>query len=215
MASEVSSIITAIIVLTIVSGFYFAYPSEHQDFNLVALSFLFSIIIIFIHVFSKKLMAFMLDSDVTHEIWSWSRYGLVPHHYLKTPIPLGIIFPLIISLFTLGLFKFPTILTYEARALKAKAAKRFGFYSFSAVTEWENGLIGAAGIVSLLILSMVLYFLPSNFEYFAKITIFYALFNLVPISKLDGTQIFFGSRVLWISISIIALVFTFFALTQL
>ena len=212
MASkEFFSLIGAIIVLTIVFGFSSALESNWSQ---IALILLFSAIIISLNITSKKLTAHSLDIDVSHSIWSWSRYGLHPHSHFKNPVPIGIILPIIISLFSLGLFKFPAILIYEARALKTRAAKRFGFYSYTEVTEWHNALIGAAGIFSLLLLALIAYLLPIsiNLELLAKMSVYYTLFNLLPISNLDGTQIFFGSRVLYSALGVITLIFALYAL---
>jgi Zn-dependent protease len=207
--SEFSQIVLAIIVLTIVIGFSFGIQG---DINKLAQSFFFSIIIILVAVFSKKLVALLLDCDVEHKIWRFSQYGLRAHQHLKKEAPAGIIAPLIITILSLGFIKAPTILTYETRALKRRAAKRFGYYSYTEMTDWHNGLIGAAGIFAVLLLALLSYLLPTNLEYLAKVASFYAFFNMLPISNLDGTQIFFGSRVLWSVLAIITLIFTSYAL---
>ena len=210
MASkEFFSLISAVIILTIVFSFSSALNS---DWNQLSLILLFSTIIISLNILAKKITAHSLDTDVSHSIWDWSRYGLNPHSHLKNPIPIGTILPIIISLFSLGIFKVPTILTYEARALKRRAAKRFGFYSYTELTEWHNSLIGASGIFVLLLLALIAYLLPVNLELLAKMSAYYAFFNLLPISNLDGTQIFFGSRILWTALSTIALIFALYAL---
>lgn len=210
MASkEFFSLIGAVIILTIVFGFSYASKS---DWNQLSLILLFSAIVISLNIIAKKITASALDTDVSHSVWSWSRYGLTPHSHFKNSVPIGAILPIILSLFSLGLLKFPAVLTYETKALKTRAAKRFGFYSFTEITEWHNSLIGASGIFILLLLSLITYLLPINLELLAKMSAYYAFFNLLPISNLDGTQIFFGSRVLWTALSIIALIFALYAL---
>ena len=102
-----------------------------------------------------------------------------------------------------------TFLTYETRALKHRAAKRFGYYSFTEVTDWDNGLIGATGIIALLVLSIVGYIM--GYELLFKMAAFYALMNMLPISNLDGTQIFFGSRIIWSVLALICLIFGLYA----
>lgn len=206
---ETKSIILAMISLTIVIGFNFLIYSDWEN---LFYSAVFSIILIIFAVFSKKLMAYSLDAGVEHEIWKWARFGFIPHQRLKKPINAGIIFPLFFTIASLGLFKIMTFLTYETRALKARASKRFGEYSFSEMTDWHNALIGGAGIVGVLLLSVITYILPGNFEYFAKIATYYAFFNILPISKLDGTQILFGSRVLYAALLTITFIFTLGAL---
>ena len=206
---EFKHIIAAIIILTIVGGFSFIIESSWAA---LAQVFLFAVIIILVAVFAKKLIAYSLDADVEHTIWQFSRWGYKQHQHLKTPVPGGIIFPLFLSLFSLGSIKFPALLTYEASALKRRAAKRFGFYSYTEMSDWHNALIGAAGIVAVLIIAIVTYFLPANFEYLAKMAVYYAFANMIPIAKLDGSQIFFGSRVLYTILAVIALIFFGYAL---
>lgn len=205
---EIKDIILAIIVLGLVL-------SVGYKFNIVVSTipkfFLFAAIIILVNVFAKKLMAFALDSDVEHETWKFSRYGIRPHQKFQEEFPLGIILSVFLSLFSLGAIKFMSLLTYETRALKHRAAKRFGFYSFTEMTDWHNGIIGATGIVALLILSLISYFAFQS-DILWRFAAYYAFWNMLPISKLDGTQIFFGSRILYSALSIITFIFAAYAL---
>ncbi len=171
---------------------------------------IFTAIILLAAVGCRKIMARLLDADVEHEIWKVDRYGFKPHEHFKDPVPTGIIAPLAISFFSLGLLKAPTLLTYESRPLLRRAARRFGYYSHSEMTEWHNGLIGAAGILGVLILTIVFY--TYSLEPYALLATAYAFVNMIPLSKLDGTQILFGSRVLWAILACITLLFTFYAL---
>lgn len=208
-ASEFSHILAAIVVLTAVAGFSFGVAGEWEN---IAKVFAFSVVIISVSVFAKKIAAFLLDADVEHEIWQMSRYGFKSSWHLEKAVPAGVIFPLFFSVFSLGAIKFMGTLTYETRALKYRAAKRFGFYSYKEMTDLHNGLIGAAGIFFVLLLAIIVYLLPaSNMEYFSKMAAFYAFSNIIPFSKLDGMQIFFGSRILWVVLASIATIFAFFA----
>ena len=209
--TELSHIIVAILVLALVASFPFIIKQEWEN---TIMALLFSAIIIIVSISAKKLVAYSLDSDVEHEIWEMSRFGFKKRDYFKKPLPAGIIFPAVLSIISLGLIKFMPILTYETRALKYRAAKRFGFYSYTEVTEWHHALIGAAGIVSVLLITFITYLIPaSNLEYLAKISAYYAFWNLIPISKLDGSQVFFGSRILWTILATITAIFVFLSLT--
>jgi Zn-dependent protease len=207
--SEFASIVSAIIILTAVFGFSFAIKS---DWISVLNVLLFSTIIIFVAVFSKKLIAYMLDSSVEHETWKVYRYGWKPEQHFNSPVSAGVILPLFFTLFTWGFLKIGAVLTYETRALKARASKRFGFYSFAEMTDWHNSVIGATGIIAVLLIALISYFLPTNVEYLAKMATLYAFLNMVPLSNLDGTQIFFGSRILYSLLAVITLIFTIYAL---
>lgn len=210
-SQEFSHILAAIILLAIVSGFTFALNSEWE---LLITVLAFSVIVIAVSIFTKKIIANLLDADVEHEIWKMKYFGFYPSYHLQKQVPAGIIFPLFLTLFSLGMLKFSALLTYETRALKYRAAKRHGFYSFSEMTDWHNCLIGASGIFFILLLSFITYFLPfNNMELLSKMAAYYAFWNLFPISKLDGAQIFYGSRILWSVLFAIAAIFTVFAIT--
>jgi Zn-dependent protease len=208
--SELLNILAAVIVLALVASFSALLKS---DFTSLAKYFLFSLIIIAVAVFSKKLMANYFDADVEHKIWGTRRYWFRPHDYIEKEIPLGILLPLFFSIFTLGALKLTTLLTYETSALKRRAAKRHGYYSYVEMTDWHNGAIGAAGIFGILVLSAVAYLLPiPGLESLAKLAAFYAFFNMLPLVRLDGSQIFIGSRVLYTILAVITLIFMAYAL---
>ena len=204
--SEIAHIIIAILILSLVIGFQ---SIVDQSFSALSTAILFAAIIIILNVGAKKLTANALDSGVEHKIWSFSRYGFKPGSRFKNEFPAGIVLPLLFSVITLGIFKLMTLLTYETKTLKHRAAKRFGHYNFTEMTDWHNALIGAAGIIVLLALSLVSYFIPaSNLEFLARMASYYAFFNLLPIGRLDGTQIYFGSRALYAVLAAITLIFT-------
>lgn len=205
---EIVHIIIAIIILAVVIGFSHIISNE---IAYLGTAILLSFIIIGINVLSKKIMANALDSDIENSIWFASRYGFKERSQFKKEIPLGVILPLVITAITFGIIKFTTILTYETSALKRRAAKRFGYYSFTEMTDWHIALIGASGIFATLLLAFISYWIPS-LEDLARYSAFYAFFNLIPFSKLDGAQIYFGSRVLWTLLAVIATIFAGYAL---
>src|SRR3989344_4074111 len=131
----------------------------------------------------------------------------------KKSIMAGVIIPLFVTIITLGGIKLMSILTYETRALKRRAAKRFGPYSFTEMTDYHNALVGAVGIVSSLLITFITYWLPGSYwGIIGRMATFYAFFNLIPFSKLDGSQIYFGSRVLWSVLAVITLIFMMYAM---
>jgi hypothetical protein len=206
--SEIIHIILAVIVLAIVIGFKFALD---KDINGVGIALLFAFIIIIVNIAAKKTMASWLDSDVEHKLWFWQRYGLKPGWHLERSVPIGIILPIFITAFSLGAAKLMTILTYDTKALKRRAARRHGFYSYTEMTDWHNALIGGAGIIAMFFLSFISYWVPS-LEYLARMTAFYAFWNMIPLGKLDGIQIYLGSRILWYTLAIFTLIFSSYAL---
>ena len=194
--------IIAWFVLTIVLSFSNLLKG---NINYLGTALVFSFIILVVAIVAKKLTAFALDSSVEHEIWFWSRYGFKPGWKLDKPAPLGALFPLILTAFSIGIIKCMTLLTYDTTALKRRAARRFGFYSFTEMTDWHNSVIGAGGIVGVLLLAIVSYWIP-GLEGLPRFAIFYAFWNMVPVSKLDGTQILAGSKALYTALALIVLV---------
>ena len=205
---EIIHIILAALILSLVIGFDSLISADIQG---LGTSILFSIIILTVGIGSKKLAARQLDADVEHRIWNLSRLSFRPGSHFKKPVPFGVILPLIVTALSLGFIKLMTVMTYETTALKRRASKRFGAFSFTEMTDTHNAFIGATGIVSILILSFISYWF-SPLESLARVAAFYAFFNMLPFSTLDGTQIYFGSRLTWYVLGIITLIFAIYAL---
>jgi len=204
---ELAHVSAAVLIMFVVSSLAFIL-GKGALVNVMQV-FVFSIIVVGVPVLVKKWVAYFLDSSVEHEIWMVKRFGFRDKDVLKKPIPFGVLLPLILSAMSLGFFKVLTFLTYEPRALKHRAAKRFGFYSYTEMTDWHTGLIGAAGVLVLWVIAIVSY-LP-GWGYLAKMAAYYAFWNIIPIAKLDGSQIYFGNRILWTVFAVVTLIFAFYA----
>jgi hypothetical protein len=204
---ELANITVAVIVMFVIFSLGFIFEGDSKSLISV---FAFSVIVVGVPIISKKVVAYLLDADVEHRIWHMYRYGWRPKMHFDKEMPFGVIVPFFFSLFTLGVSKVATLLEYETRALKHRAAKRFGHFSYRMMTDWHNGLIGAAGVVSLLLISFVAYF--PGLEYLSKMAAYYAFWNIIPVSKLDGMQIFFGNRIVWVVLFVLSLIFAGYAL---
>jgi len=202
---ELAHIFVAILLMFIVAGLGFIIDGDAEKISQV---FVFSFFVVGLPVFVKKAVAYLLDSSVEHKIWSVYYFGVRDKDHFKKEQPFGIILPLLLSAFSLGVVKCMTFLSYETSALKHRAAKRFGYYSYTEMTDWHNGLIGATGIVSLFFLGFISYL--AGFEYLTKMAVYYAFFNILPVSNLDGTQIFFGSRIIWTVLAAVSLIFALY-----
>ena len=204
-------IVTAVLMMFVVVGSGFILKGESVGLIQV---FVFSFVLVFVPVLAKKWAAYLLAASVEHEVWQVYRYGWRPRNHFKSELPFGFIAPLFFVIFGMLFLRMPiwvmTFLTYETRALKHRAAKRFGFYSYTSMTDWHNGLIGAAGVASLWVLSVIGYFADAGL--LSKMAAFYAFWSVIPASKLDGTQIFFGSRVLWVVLFLVSLIFALYGL---
>src|SRR3989338_11016433 len=215
---EIGVIIGAIIILTLVFGFYDGLRGSYN--SLIKYS-IFSTIIVVVAIMAKKTMANALDAKVEHELWHMERilivskdlvFGFTKKQGFGSRIPMGIFIPLLVTILSAGFIKFTPILTYEASATKYHSAKRFGTKSTLLLSEGQNTLIAASSAFALFALATIVYFLlPSQVE-LSKLAVYYAVSNLVPISKLDGTQMFFGSRLISQLVWIIATLFFFCAI---
>jgi len=169
-------------------------------------------LILFINISAKKITSFNLDSEIEIKLWEIKRYGFSAHKKLRRPFPAGAFFPIIskIFLFPFNSFVWMASLVFDVKAKVHRAAKRHGLYSFSEMTEYHIGLIAAAGILSNLVFSVLGYLI--GFPEFARLNIYFAIFNMIPLSNLDGNKIFFGSLVLWSFIASIVLIATGYAI---
>ncbi len=201
--------IISIIIVTIILAFAISLIESFKIFLYALLSVF---LVILINIFAKKIISFYFDSEIEIKLWEIKRYGFKAHQHFKKSFPAGAFLPIIskIVLFPFNSFVWMASLVFDVKAKIYKAAKRHGLYSFSEMTEFHLGLIAAAGIFANLIFAIIGYLL--GFSEFAKLNIYYAFFNMLPISDLDGNKIFFGSIILWsflASITLIALLYSF------
>lgn len=184
--------ITAILVSTLVLAFLVTLAKEFEMFLGILLAVF---LVLFINVASKKIMAFYLESEIEIKFWEMQRFGWPKHHHFKKPFPAGLIIPFITTVFSIGYFTWLASLAFEVKPKIYRAAKRHGLYSFSEMTEIHIAMIAAAGIIGNLAFAILGYFL--GFENFVLLNIYFAFFNMVPFSELDGNKIFMGSITLW------------------
>jgi hypothetical protein len=184
--------IVAVLILTLIISFSI---SLLRSFNLFLISSLLILLVMLINITAKKIFAYYVESEIEVKIWEINRYGFKAHKHLKKPFPAGAFFPLITTAISAGYITWLAPLVFDVKAKVYRAAKRHGLYSFSEMTEYHIGLIAAAGIFANLLLSVIGYLL--NFPTFAKLNIYFAFWNMIPLSDLDGNKVFFGSLVLW------------------
>jgi len=194
---EVTALIVGLIVLTFAVRFL-----EPTQFLITGV--IIAALVIGVNLITKKLTAYALDTQVSARFWHVERYGFAPHQHFRKPLPFGIILSILVSLLSLGKIFWLAILTFEIKPQVYRAAKRHGLYSFTEVTEFHIGIIAAVGILANLFAAAIAYFL--NFPEFSRLSIYYACFNLLPFSELDGNKIFFGSIILWSFTAILTLI---------
>ncbi|MFC1710540.1 hypothetical protein ACFLZJ_00040 [Nanoarchaeota archaeon] len=193
--------IGSIIALTIVLGFTLSLLASLEIFLYTAL---FVLIIILVNTFAKKLASYYLDSQIEVGLWEIKQWGFRKHWRFKKGFPMGIFMPLVTTILSFGWFNWMAGLVFDVKPKTYRAAKRHELYAFSEMTEWHIGLIAAAGVFANLIFAVIGYLvgLPD----FARLNIYYAFFNMIPFSSLDGNKIFFGSLALWSFLATIVLI---------
>lgn len=201
--------ILIIISVSIILAFSITLLSNFSYFLAVLISVL---IIILMNTLAKKLAGEFFELKTEIKLWEFKRWGYKPHQSFKKNIPAGVIFPIIsrIIFFPLKGFVWMAPLVFDIKAKIYRAAKRHGIYSFSEASEDHLAYIAGAGILINLLAAAIGYLI--GFSEFAKFSIWFAFFNLIPISNLDGNKIFFGSRIFWsflATITLIALGYSF------
>lgn len=200
--------IASLLIITLVLGVSISFLKGTQAFlNTLMAIFL----VLLINTSAKKIASIQVDSEIEIKPWEIRQYGFKKHSYFKKPFQAGIFFPIIFSVLSLGNFIWMASLVFDVKPKIYRAAKRHGLYSFSEMTEYHIGFIAAIGIVANLLFAVIGYFI--GFPDFARLNIYLAAFNMIPLSDLDGNKIFFGSLVLWsflAALILVALGYAFF-----
>ena len=72
------------------------------------------------------------------------------------------------------------------------------------MTEYHIGVIAGWGILANLFFALIGYLI--GFTEFARLNIYFAFFNIIPLSNLDGNKIFFGSFIFWSFLAILTII---------
>jgi hypothetical protein len=202
--------ISIILLASAILGISYSYPNQ---IKYIPLYISFFLVIIAVNVLAKKYAAYYFEAEANTKFWSIYQYYFKRSAHFKTPIYM-LWFPLFLSIFSKGYLFWMPILEFEIKPKIERVARRHeGLFRFTEMTEWHIALIIMWGIIANIALSIVTYFLGGYIpqgELLSKLSIFYVLWSLLPISSLDGTKLFAGSRPLWFSILVIVAVFLFF-----
>lgn len=174
------------------------------------LSLAFIFIVIMINVLAKKVAAFFLETEIEINLWEIKRFGFRAHHHFKKPLPAGVLLPIIITVLSYGYIYWFACLVFDIKKKVSRASRKWGIYTFSEVTEYHTAWIAFWGVLANLVFAIIGYLL--GFEEFAKLNIYFAFFNLIPLSDLDGNKLFFGEIVLWALLAALTLIGLGFAL---
>jgi Zn-dependent protease len=193
--SEIPYIILCSIVLGYVISFVIN-NSNKTPFTYASFLFysLIALVIISINVGAKKLAAMKLGCYAEFQPLTWRRYWFYESAYLRFGVPSWLIWPLIFTWLSLGKLFWLANNTFEAQATPSRVSRRF-----ADLTEFDIGLIAAAGITANLVAAVVAicFNTPAAIS-FAYLNLWYAFFNMLPFPGYDGGKLFFGEKLFYV-----------------
>lgn len=153
-----------------------------------------------------KIVARSYDCSTEYRIWEIKRTGFsekakLPKKFLGfkvSSIPLGIILPLLFVFISRGKIPFAITGTF---IITINTLYRVG-RKYVRLTELEEAKIALAGPIASILFAIFLKFLSIifsiNLNTAITITLFIAIFNMLPIPNIDGGRIFFGNKGMYI-----------------
>lgn len=206
---EISHIIIAIILFGFIISFL-------KGLNAFLIASLVAAVVLLTNIIAKKITAYTVGVETEQKILEFQRWGYYERSKFKKPKPFGIIVPFLLVWlsYPTGFLKMFTFLQTEIKPTIARVARKHGgLRRFPDITEWHTSLVPGIGITANLVLALVAYLIHSPlFLDIAKYSIYYSIWNFLPLSQLDGTKIFFGSKELWFVLLFFTLIGLFFAL---
>lgn len=149
-----------------------------------------ALITILVCVITCNLLTWRFGCDAEFRLWCIRQYGFHKTSYFKKSIPAWILFPLGFVFLTLGYVKWLALTVFDVTP-----TTRVG-REYAEITEWELGLIAFFGLFANLVLAVISK--AVGWDTLASINIWFAFFNFLPISELNGAKILHGSKMLWI-----------------
>tara|TARA_Y100000310_G_scaffold332213_1_gene407383 strand:- start:126 stop:758 length:633 start_codon:yes stop_codon:yes gene_type:complete len=183
------------IIIAILIGGFVIEMSEQLQLNLIGL--LWAAIIILVSVFAKKITSSIYNIKIEHKIWSLKQFGWIKSAHFKKAVPMGLILPFFVSIVSLGIIKPFTLLQFDAENLKKKRVlRKRGAHRYSEINDSDLAFTSTWGFWALILLAIIASLIKQ--PELAKYSIYYGLWNLLPISQLDGSKLFFGSLINWV-----------------
>ena len=150
-----------------------------------------ALIILFVHHLGQKFTALFYDCSTEARLWTVRQFYLAKSSHFKFDFPMWVILPVFAVIFTFGKITWLALTTFEACPLPARVRR-----TYAELTEFDLAMIALGGLFFNAVLALISQALGYND--FAMLNLYFVLFNLIPISTLDGGKIFFGSVMLWV-----------------
>jgi len=203
-----------IIIVIILFAFIISFPQILKENNQFIEALVFAFIILAVNILAKKITAYYYDSKIEQKILHWRRWGYYKRSQLKKPIPIGILLPFLLVWisYPTGFIKMLTFLQSEITPTSARVSRRRGgvIQRHLEMTEFHLSVICGIGIVANLVLALV----AGIFDYgrLARFSVYFCIWNLLPLGQVDGSKILFGSKLLWLLLAVLSVVGLFCAI---
>jgi len=197
------------ILMIILASIILALTVAFRDRTLFYTAIISFIIILLVNILIKKSVGYYLETKVKTKFWSIYQYGFRKDMHFKKSLPM-LWLPLILVLFTRGLFLWLGVLEFDVEAKTERVSRRHGLYRFTEVTEWHIAWIAIWALIANFIVAIIGYI--AGFELFTRLSIYFIVWSTIPLSNLDGSKIFFSNRTLWAITFTIAIITLLWAL---
>jgi len=197
---EIKHISLASLVLALVFGFDDKAPTfvlVHWLSNYFYILIL-VLIALLVHECAHKLVAKKYNYKTEYSLWEIKRYGFARKAIAAKNIPIGILLALFFIFFSAALSNGSLLVPFAAVGTFTLIKTKVIGKTYSPVEEIKISLAGPLTNIALAII-----FLP--FQTFSFINAVLAVYDLLPLPSLDGSKIFFKSRIIFMFVFILAL----------
>ncbi len=149
-----------------------------------------ALITLLVCVITCNVVIWRFGCDAEFRLWCIRQYGFHKVSRFKRSFPAWILFPLGFVFLSLGYVKWLALTVFDVIP-----TTRIG-REYAEVTEWELALIAFFGLFANLALAVISK--AVGWHTLASINIWFAFFNFLPISELNGAKILHGSKMLWV-----------------
>lgn len=186
-AHELRGLIITIIILAFVISFD-KWGTKNFEFNIGIFNFFNSVLIValslLIHDAGQRLWGLAIGYRIEFKMWTF-----------------GLLFSLIIAFVNNGRIPYLWLVMPSSFILHHLAGHRLGFFRYG-INYFGQAMVALAGplftLMLIILLKILAVFAPSLLIKEAiRFNVIYMIISLLPIPPLDGSKIFFGSRMLY------------------